>query len=104
VWSCGRGEHEQPKKEERDENEKQHEEQLEEVSLLYTSPCKPMMVVEVCCHQHELSIAVKACCLHQDFWGFNLFVLIFSFFPFFLSFYAFLKFWFYIYRFIFYFL
>ncbi len=67
VWSCGRGEHEQPKKEEIDEDEKQQEEQLEEVSVLHTSPCKPMMVVEVCCHQHELSIAVKACCLHQDF-------------------------------------
>ncbi len=31
------------------------------------SPCKPIMVVEVCCHCHELLIVVKVCCLHQDF-------------------------------------
>ncbi len=34
----------------------QHEEGLQEVSLLQSSPCKPTMVVEVCCHCHELSL------------------------------------------------
>jgi hypothetical protein len=49
------------------EEEEQHEEQLEEVSILQFSPCKPTMVVEVCCHRHELSIVVKVSCLHHDF-------------------------------------
>jgi hypothetical protein len=48
------------KREEREEGEEQHEEQLEEVSLLQSRPCKPTMVVEVCCHCHELSIAVTS--------------------------------------------
>jgi hypothetical protein len=29
--------------------------------------CKLTMVVEVCCHCHELSIVVKVYCLHWDF-------------------------------------
>jgi hypothetical protein len=33
-WSCGRRGHEQQKREEADEKEEQHEDQLEEVSLL----------------------------------------------------------------------
>jgi hypothetical protein len=52
---------------ERDEKKEQHEEQLEEVSLLQSSPCKPTMVVEICRYCHELSIATKVCCFHQDF-------------------------------------
>jgi hypothetical protein len=56
VWSYGRGGLEQQKREKRDEKEEQHEEQLEEVSLLQSSPCKPTMVVEVCCHCHELGL------------------------------------------------
>jgi len=32
----------------REEEEEQHDEQLEEVSHLQSSPCKPTMVVEVC--------------------------------------------------------
>jgi hypothetical protein len=56
VWSYGRGGHEQQKREKRDKKEEQHEEQLEEVSLLQSSLCKPTMVVEVCCHCHELSL------------------------------------------------
>jgi len=52
---------------EREEEEEQHEKQLEEVTLLKSRPCKPTVVVEVCCHYHELSIAVKVCCFHQDF-------------------------------------
>jgi hypothetical protein len=36
------------------------------VSPLWSNLCKPTMVVEVCCHHHELSNAVKVCCLHQD--------------------------------------
>jgi hypothetical protein len=55
------------KREERDKEEEQHEEQLEEVSLLQSSPYKLTMVVEVCYHRHELSIVVKVCCLHEDF-------------------------------------
>ncbi len=35
--------------------------------LAQASPCKPMMVVEVCCHRHELLIARKVWCLHQVF-------------------------------------
>jgi hypothetical protein len=68
VWRCGRGGQEQQKKrEERDEVEEQHDKQLEEISLLQSSPCKPTMVVKVCCHCHELSIVMNVCCLHQDF-------------------------------------
>jgi len=67
VLCCGKGGHEHQKREERDKEKEQHEEQLKEVSLLQSSPCKPTMVVKVCCHCHELSITVKVCCLHQDF-------------------------------------
>jgi len=64
LRSYGRGGHEQQKREGRHEEEKQHEEQSEDMRLLQPSPCKPPMVVEVYCHRHELSIALKVCCLH----------------------------------------
>jgi len=67
VWSCRRGRHEQQKNGKKDEEEKQHEEQLEKVSLLQSSPCKPTMVIEVCCHCHELSITIMNCYFHWDF-------------------------------------
>jgi hypothetical protein len=63
VGSYGKEGQEQLKREERDKEE----EQLEEVSLLQSSPYKPTMVVEVCCHRHELSIVVKVYCLQEDF-------------------------------------
>jgi hypothetical protein len=47
------------KKREETDEKKEHEEQLEEVTLLQSSPCKPTVVVELCCHCHELSIALK---------------------------------------------
>jgi hypothetical protein len=67
VWSCRRGGHEQQKSEKRDEEKKQHEEQLEKVSLLQSSPCKPTMVIEVCCHRHEISTTIMICYFHWDF-------------------------------------
>jgi len=56
--------HEEQIEKERNEEEEQHEEQLEEMSLLQSSPCKPTMVIEVCCHCHEFSNVVKVCCLY----------------------------------------
>jgi len=63
VWSCERGGQEQWKREEKDEEE----EQLEEVNLLQPNPYKLIMVVDVCCHCQELSIAAKVFCLHMEF-------------------------------------
>jgi hypothetical protein len=65
VSSYGRGgQAGKKKKEEREENEEQPEEHLKEASLLQSNPYKPTIVVEVCCHSHELSIAIKGCCFH----------------------------------------
>ncbi len=63
MWSRGRGGQEQQKREEKDEEE----EQLEEGNLLQPNPYKLMLVVDVCCHRQELSIAAKVCCLHMEF-------------------------------------
>ncbi len=54
----------QKKEEERHEKEVQYEEQLKEVSFLQSSPYKPTMVVEVCCHRDELLTVVKVCYLY----------------------------------------
>jgi len=66
---CGVAEEEDMsnKKMRKDEEEKQHEEQLEKVSLLQSSPCKPTMVIEVCCNCHELSFTTMICYFHWDF-------------------------------------
>jgi len=58
FWSPGGGGQEQQKREEKDE---------EEVNLLQPNPYKLIMVVEVCCHCQELSIAAKVFCLHMEF-------------------------------------
>jgi hypothetical protein len=64
----GKGEQErEKKKEERDEKGKQHEKQLEGVSLLECNLCKSTLVVEVCRHRHELLIVVKVWSFHRDF-------------------------------------
>jgi hypothetical protein len=37
------------------------------VSFLQPNPRKHVIIVEVCCHHCELSIAAKVCYIHQDF-------------------------------------
>jgi hypothetical protein len=58
---------EKKKEEERDEKGKQHEKQLEGVSLLECNLCKSTLVVEVCRHRLELLIVVKVWSFHRDF-------------------------------------
>ncbi len=58
------------KKSKRDKEEEQHEEQLQEVSLSQSSPYKPTMVIEVCCHCQEFFVAIKVCCCTKIFWPF----------------------------------
>jgi hypothetical protein len=52
---------------------------MEGVSFLQSSPSKPTMVGEVCCHCHELLIAVKVWCFHSDFFFWLLFISLISF-------------------------
>ncbi len=54
------------------------------VQPLQSSPCKPTMVVEVCCHCHELSIALTSP-LNSVF--FKTFIYLFICFPFFFLFF-----------------
>jgi hypothetical protein len=54
------------KRGERDEKRNNMRSKLEEMSLLQPNPCKPMMLVKVCCHCQELLIAVEVCCHCQE--------------------------------------